>query len=205
MSQSGPSTTTRASLLSRVRDPENQAAWREFDERYRGLILRYCRRRGLQLSDSEDVTQIVLVSLAKSLRNFRYRPDLGRFRDYLGRSVRNAITRQKSKRKTDGVGSETDVFEGVPNGKAEIDETWDQEWMQHHFRVAMELIRKHFEPQSMGCFELLLQGRPVHEVAAEFGTTPDAVYKLKQRIRDRLKEQVARQIVDEEFPERLSR
>jgi hypothetical protein len=34
--------TTRISLLDRVRDPADQAAWRAFDIRYGELILTYC-------------------------------------------------------------------------------------------------------------------------------------------------------------------
>ncbi len=46
--------TTRPSLLERVRDPANDAAWAEFDRSYGELILRYCHRCGLQHSDAED-------------------------------------------------------------------------------------------------------------------------------------------------------
>ena len=49
------STPTRASLLSRVRDPENDAAWREFEATYRDLIIRYCRARALQVADAAQV------------------------------------------------------------------------------------------------------------------------------------------------------
>jgi len=40
--------TTQPSLLLRVRDPGDQSAWREFESKYRELILRYCLRLGLQ-------------------------------------------------------------------------------------------------------------------------------------------------------------
>jgi hypothetical protein len=47
-------TPTPASLLSRVRDHEDTAAWSEFDVRYRDRIIRYALRRGLQAHDAED-------------------------------------------------------------------------------------------------------------------------------------------------------
>ena len=59
--------TTHPTLLSRVRDHEDHRSWREFDSRYRELILRFCRRRGLQQSDAEDVRQIVMLNLARAL------------------------------------------------------------------------------------------------------------------------------------------
>ena len=39
--------STAVSLLSRCRDTSDQAAWRELDERYRDLLICFCRRRGL--------------------------------------------------------------------------------------------------------------------------------------------------------------
>ena len=46
---------TRASLLIRVRDPADQAAWQEFVEIYRPIILRLACQKGMQEADAEDV------------------------------------------------------------------------------------------------------------------------------------------------------
>ena len=53
--------TTQPSLLSRVRDLADHAAWREFDAKYRDLILGYCRRRGLQASDADRAMRRILL------------------------------------------------------------------------------------------------------------------------------------------------
>jgi hypothetical protein len=65
-------------------------SWSAFDERYRDLILRYCRRNGLQPSDAEDVRQMVMLNLAKQLRSFQYDVKKGRFRHSLGLAARKA-------------------------------------------------------------------------------------------------------------------
>ena len=85
--------TTRPSLLAHLHDPQDEAAWRAFEGRYRDLIRRYCRRRGLQTADAEDVSQLVLIALSRTLPGFRYLPERGRFRDYLGRVTENAVWR----------------------------------------------------------------------------------------------------------------
>src|SRR5262249_5091882 len=92
--------TGRPSLLDRRRDPADAAGWGEFDRMYGELIVRYCRGRGLQLADAEDVRQIVLWNLSKAMPGFRYSRERGRFRDYLGRAVRNAIWRRRPGRVT---------------------------------------------------------------------------------------------------------
>jgi DNA-directed RNA polymerase specialized sigma24 family protein len=91
---------THPSLLSRVRDPGDHVAWREFESRYRDLLLRFCRRRGMQHADAEDVVQVVLTNMAKALPRFVYDRRRGRFRDYLYRCTRNVLSRWQSRPKS---------------------------------------------------------------------------------------------------------
>ncbi|OWY70025.1 hypothetical protein B7486_17110 [cyanobacterium TDX16] len=192
---------TRASLLSRVRDPSDDAAWREFDETYRDLIVRYCRARGLQTADAEDVRQLVMIGLAKALRSFEYQPQRGRFRHYLCRTIRNAITQNQARPKH--AAKPLDINElglAAEPDSEDSDAIWEQEWMDHHYRMAMKTIRESFEPQSIQVFDGLLAGRAVDDVAREFGTTAQAVHKIKQRIRNRMMELVEEQIRSEDEP-----
>ncbi len=189
--------TTRPSLLERVRDPANDAAWAEFDLRYGELILRYCHRCGLQHSDAEDVRQIVLMSLASALRSFEYHPQRGRFRSYLGRVVRNAVTRHATR--PDGRMPVLCIDETAADGADEPpDERWEQEWIAHHLRRAMQTIRRTTDPGRVEIFDRLLAGASVAQVAREHGMTTDAVHKVKQRVRDHLKLLVAGQVDEEE-------
>jgi len=189
---------TRASLLSRVRDASDQEAWREFDALYRDLLLRYCRARGLQLSDAEDVRQLAMANLARSLQRFEYDPAKGRFRSYLGQVVRSAIrqhfARPDSKHRALG----SVVLAVTAADSDSEDETWEREWMRHHYRVAMAAVRATFEPKSVEMFDQLLAGASVAQVAQDYQTTEQAVHKVKQRIRDRLKELIERQTREED-------
>ena len=106
---------THPSLLSRVRDGSDQAAWREFEAKYRELLLRYSRARGLQQSDAEDVCQLVMTNLAQSLRNFDYSPEKGRFRSYLGRVVKNSISRHFARPNPADRALDTAVMAMVPD------------------------------------------------------------------------------------------
>lgn len=193
---------TRPSLFSRLRDGEDDASWREFDAKYRELVLRYCRVRGLQPDDAEDVLQIVLIGFARALRNFRYDPRKGRFRGYLGRCVSHAIKRQKQGRRLDAqvmVGEFVNELEDQAPG--ELDQDWEAEWTDHHFRLAMQAVREDFEPQSIEVFECLKDGASVEQAAQRFGMSVAAVHKVKQRVRDGLKAQIAAQIAAEDPPD----
>lgn len=200
-----PHDTTRPSLLLRLRDHGDQEAWREFDRQYRDLVLRYCRRRGLQANDAEDVRQWVLLNLSKGMGNFEYRPERGRFRDYLGRTVQNAIHRLFRRPRREVRGLETQDFSSIEASEAvpldrdlPLDREWEIEWMNHHYRMAMGTLRRSSEARSLEVFEHLLAGGTTDGVARHFGMTRDAVHKVKQRVRDRLKELIAEQIADED-------
>lgn len=189
------SQSTRASLLERLRVPDDDVAWREFDRRYRDLILRTCRRCGLQLADAEDVRQVVMMNLARAFPAFRYDRERGRFRGYLGRIVKNAISRHL------GGGPQAT---GIPDridqvaAPADPDAAWEREWMLHHYRTALATLRSSVEPRSVEVFDALLRGGTVEGVARSRGLSEDAVQKIKQRMRDRLRDLVSAQVRDED-------
>lgn len=194
--------TTHPTLLERIRDAGDQEAWRQFDRRYRDLILRYCSGRGLQLADAEDVRQVVMVNLSRSLRRFEYRRELGRFRDYLGRTVRNAIHRYRRRPRREVDLQYVEDLSALPPPATEAaDDAWEEEWTLHHFRHAMQALRKSFEPRSLQVFQDLVDGDAVAEIAARHGLSADAIYKIKHRVRSRLQDEIARQLREEEFPE----
>jgi RNA polymerase sigma-70 factor (ECF subfamily) len=192
---------TQPSLLSRVRDPSDAAAWREFDAKYRDLILRYCRARGVQPADAEDIRQVVMISLSRTLPSFVYQPERGRFRHYLGRTVRNAIIEHAARPKGRPGPLESHVLATQPAENADrADELWEQEWIDHHYRLAMRTVRATFDARSVEVFDRLLNGESVEGVAEAYAMSTQAVHKVKQRIRRRMQELVQQQIREEDEP-----
>src|SRR4249920_36454 len=71
---------TRASLLVKIRDGSNHAAWQEFVNLYGPVVYGFARKRGLQDADAADLMQEVLRSLARSADRLDYDPRRGTFR-----------------------------------------------------------------------------------------------------------------------------
>jgi DNA-directed RNA polymerase specialized sigma24 family protein len=59
---------TRPSLLARVRDGQDADAWSTFVTLYAPVVYRYVRRRGLQDAEAADLTQEVMVEVARAIR-----------------------------------------------------------------------------------------------------------------------------------------
>ena len=193
------SSSTNVSLLSRIRDKADNAAWREFDERYRDLMLRYCRRRGLSQVDAEDVVQSTLAGLSESLARFTYDANRGRFRDYLSRCVRSEISRWAARPQVAVRGLLSKEGSRLPSPDDDDgDATWEEEWVAHHYRRALATIRPQFDARSIEVFDRSIAGANVKLLADEFGMTEQAVYKVRKRIRDRLEEVIAEQIREED-------
>jgi RNA polymerase sigma-70 factor (ECF subfamily) len=197
----GDSKLTRASLLSRVRDPADDAAWREFEATYRDLIVSYCRARGLQQADAEDICQQVMLRLSGTLRGFRYEPGKGRFRHYLGRAVRNTIIEKLARPKGPPRRIDSGVLAALPADPAEDeDEIWEREWTDYHYRRALATIEATFDKRSVVVFERLLAGESIDGIAQEYDMSTQAVHKVKQRIRNRMQALILQQIRDEDEP-----
>ena len=64
--------TTSFSLLERLRQPSDSAAWDRFVELYTPLLFYWGRRAGLQSADAADLVQDVFEVLLHKLPEFQY-------------------------------------------------------------------------------------------------------------------------------------
>lgn len=187
--------STRVSLLARLRtDPNDQAAWAAFVDRYGPQIYAWCRHFRLQEADAQDVTQNVLVKLARTLPEFVYDPKRS-FRgllrtlthhawtDYIGdqqRGVRGAAD--------SGVHDLLQTVEARDELVNRLQAAFDQELLER----AMDLVRGRVEPQTWEAFRLTaVQGMAATDVAAKLGMRVGTVYQARSSVQKLLREATA--------------
>ena len=78
---------TRYSLLARLVDPADAAAWSEFTSIYEEAVLRYSRNRGLQDADAREVVQHVLLAVHQAIGDWKPTGRPGSFRAWLARTA----------------------------------------------------------------------------------------------------------------------
>jgi RNA polymerase sigma factor (sigma-70 family) len=195
MADPAASRETRPSLLVRIRDPRDCAAWQTFVEIYAPLIYGFARRRGLQDADAADVGQEVLAEVARCIRSFEYRPELGRFRDWLGVLVRRQIHRFRDRQRAAPVGAaagaETPGDRPQDPQSPPVDPEWSDAFKATILYVALERVRPHFETATWRAFECVwLNHQPAAEAAAQLDVAIETVYVAKSRVLKRLEEEV---------------
>ncbi len=176
---------TPPSLLLRLRDHQDQAAWATFTEVYSPLVYNFCRLRKLQPSDAADVTQEVLVRISKAITKFDYDRQQGLFRDWVAKIVANEVCRHFSNRKP--LTTLADDWESEAASSQ-----WNDHFQQHIFESAMARCRGSFSPQTWLLFEKCwLEKLPASEVAEACSVNVTQVYIAKSRVLKRLQKEVS--------------
>src|SRR5947209_7023975 len=136
---------TRASLLVRLRDPRDEAAWIQFVDLYGPLIYSYARKQGLQDADARDLSQEVLTVVAGAVERLDYDPARGSFRNWLFTVVWRRLSNwRRAQRIRPGAGGDSDTHRRLEECLApeEGEAEWQAEWDRQVFALACEQVRK---------------------------------------------------------------
>ena len=184
---------TTTALLNNLHEADNEAAWREFDERYRPILIGFSRRLGLPEADAVDVAQETMVQFIKEYREGKYDRDRGRLRSWLLGIARFRVAGIYRKRATSRVSRGESAIVDLPR-EAEIEEAWNTERRMTILRTAMEQLKNSTKiaDKTVRAFEMVaLQQQSVAAVAAELDISENDVYLAKSRVAAKLKEIVA--------------
>jgi RNA polymerase sigma-70 factor (ECF subfamily) len=185
----------------RIRDVHDAESWGTFVDVYAPLIYHYCRLRGLQDADAADVGQEVLAQVARSIRSFEYRPERGRFRDWLGALTRHKIARLQKAQGRNGCGVGGDLAESAGGSDVpQADAEWTSEFCARVLEVALSRVRPDFEPKTWRAFEQVwVDGRTAADTARDLNLPVGSVYVAKSRVLRRLRAEVV--ALSEDLPQ----
>lgn len=179
-------TDTPATLLDRLRQPGDPAAWGEFVRLYTPLLYKWAGQLGLRPTEAADLVQDVFVTLLQTLPEFRYD---GRrsFRAWLCTVVRNRFRDGRRKHAPLAAGSGLDGVAGPADDPAlEVDAA---EYRAYLADRALQLARREFAPATWQAFwGVVVEGKPAQAVANELGVSPNAVYLARGRVLRRLRQ-----------------
>jgi len=181
-------TTTTSALLDGLFDDADGHFWREFDTRYRPIILGFASKLGLNDEDAADVAQDTLTRFIQEYRAGRYDRSRGRLRSWIIGIVKHSVSgwrrKQAVRREARGESAMLDMA-----GELEWDTLWDAERRRVLLQQAIGELREQsrMNERTIQAFELYaVAGRPVEEVAAALALTPHDVYMAKSNVAQRL-------------------
>src|SRR5678815_2272618 len=82
---------TRRTLLSRLRNLDDQESWRTFFDLYWRLLYNVARKSGMDDAGAQEIVQETVIAVARQMPEFRYDRTRGTFRQWLLRITRRRI------------------------------------------------------------------------------------------------------------------
>jgi RNA polymerase sigma-70 factor (ECF subfamily) len=195
---------TRATLLQRLKDWQDESSWQQFFDTYWKLIYGVARQAGLSDVEAQDVVQETMLAAAKHLPGFKYDPAIGSFKAWLLKMTRWRIADQLRKRvplspqfiASSGTATTTgtDFIKRVPDpAGASLDGVWDAEWQINLLEAAMANVKSRIDPEKYQIFDCYVnKGWPPEKVAQTFNVPISQVYLAKHRVTELIREEVAR-------------
>lgn len=193
---------TRESLLSRLKDWEDDESWREFFGIYKKLLFSFAIKAGLSEQESEEVVQETIISVAKTIKDFQYDPERCSFKSWLRHLAQKRIAdsfrrraRQPQMKETAHVGTvRTAAIERVPDpAAANLDALWEEEWQKELLEAAIARVKAEVSSEQYQMFDFyVLKKMPVSKVASALGTNAGQIYLAKHRISRLIKKEVSR-------------
>ena len=199
MQRSAKGPVTSPSLLLRIRDPNDSESWQRFEAVYAPVIRSYCRRRGFQSTDIDDIAQEVMTSVAGAIQKFEYEPAKGRFRGWLATVTANKLRNfaAKSSIKPEQFVDYVDQLANSPDS----DSHWTELFMQQVFRAAREQVQQEVEEKTWQCFQKTwFENQPAADVAKDLNLPIHTVYVNKSRVLKRLENEFLMLSDDYPFP-----
>jgi RNA polymerase sigma-70 factor (ECF subfamily) len=196
--------STSLTLLQRLKDNlRDEAAWGRFVAKYLPKFLFWCRERGLQKADADDVAQTVLATLAEKLADFEYDASRGTFRAWLRTVTQHAISKWASRQPRDAGSGNTEnvrqlqAVEAREDLARRLEEVFDQELLE----AAMARVQARVEAHTWEAFRLTaLEGLSGADAARQLRMPVMHLYVAKNRVQKMLQQELQGPLAAAELP-----
>jgi RNA polymerase sigma-70 factor, ECF subfamily len=197
--------TTRLTLLERVRDRSDHAAWAEFVAIYDRLLRRWCRHYRLGAEAADELCQRTWIKVFPLMEEFQYDPGRG-FRRWLWRvfesramEVLGERTFVRLPRGDAWPGAELDSnrldLDDIGFDGADVEARPERLILLRHAEEAQAAVRARVDPNTWASFwQTMIEDRPVSEVAHSMGKSYAAVYYGSQRVSRMLRREGERRL-----------
>jgi RNA polymerase sigma-70 factor (ECF subfamily) len=194
---------TRATLIHRLKNWQDESSWQDFFDTYWKLIYGLARKFGLSDEDAQDVVQETMISVANHMPNFKYDPKLGSFKAWLRTLIRWRVSdhiRKKGPVSTiplhveSETAEESFAFKELPDQASQtIDSLYEQEWQKNVLDAAIAKVKRKMDPQKYQIFDFYVNKEwEAEKVAAAFKVPVEQVYLAKHRITEMIKVEAKR-------------
>jgi RNA polymerase sigma-70 factor (ECF subfamily) len=193
---------TRATLIQRLKNWQDQASWQEFFDTYWKLIYGLARKLGLSEEDAQDVVQETMISVANRMPNFKYNPEVGSFKSWLRTLIRSRVSDQLRRRgpgtmplqtASDSTDDSLMIKEAPDNHQQTLEEFYEQEWRKNLLDAAVARVKRNLDPQKYQIFDFYVNKEWAPEkVAAAFKIPVEQVYLAKHRVTEMIKSEAKR-------------
>ena len=180
---------TRETLLIKLKNQNDDHAWNEFAEIYRGFIWSVLIKMDIPKQDQEDLVQDVLLKAWKALPDFDYNRSQGKFRNWLSFVTANTARtyfRTFNKKSKLFCAKETDQAE-----QSEIEQLTETEWKKFISKMAWDKVCKTLSEPVIITFELLSKGLSPQEVSDKLDIPYNTVCVYKKRVVNKISKEIA--------------
>jgi RNA polymerase sigma-70 factor (ECF subfamily) len=190
---------TRASLLGRLKNWDDQASWEDFARTYSRLIRGFAIQSGLTEGEAREVEQETLLCVARTIHQFESDPERGTFKAWLLKLTRWRIADQFRKRRPDSASrgapphrpEETPTVERIPDDRSQ-DALWEAEWHKSILETAIGRVVQRINPKHYQVFDLYAVRKwSAAKVAREMGVSVAQVYLIHHRLTKLVRKEVA--------------
>jgi RNA polymerase sigma factor (sigma-70 family) len=192
---------TRRTLLSRLKNWDDQESWRQFFNTYWRLLYSVALKAGLAEQEAQDAIQETIISVAKAIPKFQYDPARCSFKTWLWHLAHKRIVDQFRKRPPAAfvrhssaattTGRTATIDRVADPATLDLNEVWEQEWEKSVFEAAVERVKSKASVEQYQIFVFyVLRNWPMKKVASALGISATQVYLAKHRVMGLVKREV---------------